>query len=479
MGRATRTLAVAGQVTCEKSLRAAKNLKSSSTLTFAVARKVKSRSVQSFGAQPAKIESVPHRIVIIGAGFGGLNAAKGLAHADADITVIDRRNFHLFQPLLYQVATGALSPGEIAAPVRNVLHRQKNTRVLMAGVTDIDAADKRVIFQDGSTCQYDTLVIAAGSTHHYFGHPEWAQFAPGLKSIEDATEIRRRILSAFERAEREDDPVLRKAWMTFLIVGGGPTGVELAGALAEVANDTLRHDFRRINPRESQIFLIEGSDRLLPPFDPKLSADALQSLNRVGVLVHTHSMVTGLDADGADVKFPDKAVRIAAKTVIWAAGVHAAELSTVVAARFGVQPDKAGRIPVEPGLTIAGHPDVFVIGDMALFLQGGKPVPGVAPVAIQQGSYVASAIRQRLRQETPKPFSYWDKGSLATIGRGSAVAQIGKLRFGGPVAWLAWLFIHLMYLVGFENRVVVLFEWAFNYFTHNRSARLITGTRET
>ncbi len=414
--------------------------------------------------------------MIVGAGFGGLNAAKGLADADAEVTVIDRRNFHLFQPLLYQVATGALSPGEIASPVRNVLHAQKNTRVIMADVVDIDAGARRLQFQDGAACQYDSLVIATGSTHHYFGHPEWAQFAPGLKSIEDATEIRGRILTAFEHAEREDDPALRKAWMTFLIVGGGPTGVELAGALAEIANDTLRHDFRRINPRESQIFLIEGSDRLLPPFDPKLSADALRSLNRAGVLVHTHSTVTSLDAEGAEVKYPDHTARIASKTVIWAAGVHASSLSAVLASRFGVQPDKGGRIPVAPDLTVAGHPEVFVIGDMALFVQDGKPVPGVAPVAIQQGSYVASAMRQRLRGETPKPFHYWDKGSLATIGRGSAVAQIGKLRFSGPVAWLAWLFIHLMYLVGFENRVVVLLEWAFNYFTHNRSARLITGS---
>lgn len=420
-----------------------------------------------------------HRIVIIGAGFGGLNAAKGLADADADVTVIDRRNFHLFQPLLYQVATGALSPGEIASPVRNVLHRQKNTRVLMADVTDIDPAARRLTFHDGGCCDYDTLIIAAGSTHHYFGHPEWSQFAPGLKSIEDATEIRRRILVAFEHAEREPDAALRKAWMTFLIVGGGPTGVELAGALAEVANDTLRHDFRRINPRESQIYLIEGSDRLLPPFDPKLSADAAQSLASVGVMVHTHSTVTALDAEGAEVKFPDRTERIAAKTVIWAAGVHAAALATVVASRFGVTADKGGRIPVQPDLTIAGHPEVFVIGDMALFLQDDKPVPGVAPVAIQQGSYVAWALRQRLRQETPKPFRYWDKGSLATIGRGSAVAQIGKLHFAGPVAWLAWLLIHLLYLVGFGNRVLVLIEWAFNYFTHNRSARLITGPRET
>jgi len=418
------------------------------------------------------------RIVIIGAGFGGLNAAKGLADADAEITVIDRRNFHLFQPLLYQVATGALSPGEIASPVRNVLHRQKNTRVLMADVTDIDPANKRLLFQDGGACQYDMLVIAAGSTHHYFGHPEWAQCAPGLKSIEDATEIRRRILTAFEHAEREDDPVARKAWMTFLIVGGGPTGVELAGALAEVANDTLRHDFRRINPRESQILLIEGSDRLLPPFDPKLSAGAAQALAAKGVMVHTHSTVTELDAEGAEVKFPDRTERIATKTIIWAAGVHAATLSSVIATRFAVTPDKAGRIPVEADLTVAGHPDVFVIGDMAVFLQDGKPVPGVAPVAIQQGSYVAGAIRQKLRNQMPKPFRYWDTGSLATIGRGSAVAQIGKLRFSGPVAWLAWLFIHLMYLVGFENRVIVLLEWAFNYFTHNRSARLITGVKE-
>ncbi len=420
-----------------------------------------------------------HRVLIIGAGFAGLNAAKQLGRADVAVTVIDRRNFHLFQPLLYQVATGALSPGEIASPIRNVLHRQKNTSVLLAEVSDIDPAAKRVTFADGGTCDYDTLVIATGSTHHYFGHPEWEQFAPGLKTIENATEIRGRILHAFEFAERENDPTLRAAQMTFVIVGGGPTGVELAGALAEIANDTLRHDFRRIDPRQSHIYLIEGSDRLLPPFDPKLSAEAQDALQKLGVQVHTKSVVTELDANGVMVKFPDHSARIESKTVIWAAGVQASALSKVVNERFGLTGDRAGHVPVQPDLTIPGHPEVFVIGDMASVQNGGKPLPGVAPVAIQQGAYVGKAIRARLAGQPVKPFQYWDKGSLATIGRGEAAAQIGPLKFGGIIAWLAWLFVHLLYLVGFENRLVVLIEWAINYITHNRSARLITTAPKT
>jgi NADH dehydrogenase len=415
-----------------------------------------------------------HRVVIVGAGFAGLNAAKQLRHADATVTVIDRRNFHLFQPLLYQVATGALSPGEIASPIRNILHRQKNTSVLLAEVADLDPAAKRLTFADGATCDYDTLIIATGSTHHYFGHPEWEPLAPGLKTIENATEIRGRILSAFEMAEREADPARRAALMTFVIVGGGPTGVELAGALAEIANDTLRHDFRHIDPRDSHIYLIEGSPRLLPPFDPKLSAEAETALTKLGVRVHTKSVVTALDENGAEVKFPDKTERIEAKTIIWAAGVHANGLAEVINRRLGLTADKAGRVPVQPDLTVAGHPEIFVLGDMAA-PANDKPWPGVAPVAIQQGAYAGKAILARLRGGTVQPFKYWDKGSLATIGRGAAAAQIGSLKFGGVLAWLAWLFIHLLYLVGYENRIVVFIEWSINYFTHNRTARLITS----
>ena len=398
-----------------------------------------------------------------------------LKHADVDVTLIDRRNFHLFQPLLYQVATGALSPGEIASPLRYLLNRQKRTKVLLGEVVDIDVSRREVILDDRSSVPYDTVIFATGSTHSYFDHPEWAKLAPGLKTVEDATEIRARLLLAFERAERETDPEKRRAQLTFVIVGGGPTGVELAGAIAEISRDTLRKDFRSIDPADANIFLIEGTDRLLPTYPPKLSRAAEASLIRLGVQTRTSAKVTQIDDNGVTFRTGQEDRGIPAKTVLWAAGVQASPLGKVLANHTGVVPDRAGRVPVEPDLSIAGHPEILVIGDLAAFLQDGKQLPGVAPTAIQQGRYVAKLIRDRLRNEKTKPFRYLDKGSLATIGRNSAVAQIGPLQFSGILAWLAWLFIHLLYIVEFENRVLIVVQWAYDYFTYNRGARLITG----
>ena len=429
------------------------------------------------GASQAEACATTHRVVLVGAGFGGLYAAQALKRAPVDLTVIDRRNFHLFQPLLYQVATGGLSPGEIASPVRHVLSRQRNARVWMAEVRDIDVERRRVCLDDGEA-PYDTLILATGSHHHYFGHHDWAPLAPGLKTIEDATEIRRRILLAFECAEREPDAAERRAWLTFAIVGAGPTGVELAGALGEIANDTLRHDFRSINPAEATILLVEGADRVLPSFPPDLSATAERALSDLGVRARTRSTVTGLDRAGVTVRTGDSVERIPAKTVLWAAGVEASELGKIVSQRTGAPLDRAGRVIVEPDLTVPGHPEIFVIGDLAHFShQTGQPLPGVAPVAMAQGRYVARAIRARLRGETAPPFHYFDKGTLATIGRNKAVAAFGRLHISGPIAWFAWLFVHLMYLVEFDNRLLVLIEWVYDYITRNRGARLITGGR--
>lgn len=422
--------------------------------------------------------AVAHRVVIVGGGFGGLYAVRSLKHADVEVTVIDRRNFHLFQPLLYQVATGALSPAEIAAPLRYVLNRQKNTKVLLGEVEDIDVTGRAVILKDGSRVPYDTLILATGSTHSYFGHPEWEPFASGLKSVEDATEIRSRLLLAFERAERGTDPAARKAQLTFVIVGAGPTGVELAGAIGEISRDTLKKDFRAINPADASIFLIEGTNRVLPTYSPKLSRAAEEALTRLGVQVRTSAMATMVDQDGVTVKLKDGEMRIAATTVFWAAGVQASPLGQILAGKTGVKLDKAGRVCVEPDLSVAGHPEILVIGDLAGFLQDGQQLPGVAPTAIQQGQYAAKLIQGRLRNEKTKPFHYFDKGSLATIGRNSAVAKIGPVEFSGILAWAAWLFIHILYIVEFESRLLIVFQWAYDYFTHNRGARLITGNWE-
>lgn len=418
------------------------------------------------------------RIVIVGGGFGGLYAARSLKHTDVDVTLIDRRNFHLFQPLLYQVATGALSPGEIASPLRYVLNRQKNTRVLLGEVVDIDVVTHEVVLNDHSRVPYDTVVFATGSMHSYFGHPEWAALAPGLKTIEDATEIRTRLLLAFERAEKDTDPEARRADLTFVIVGAGPTGVELAGAIAEISRDTLKKDFRSINPADANIFLVEGADRVLPPYPSKLSRAAEQALTKLGVQTRIGALVTGIDEQGVTVKEHDTVKKIAAHTVLWAAGVQASPIGKLLSDRLSLTLDHAGRVPVEPDLSIAGHPEILVIGDLAAFLQDGKQVPGVAPTAIQQGHYAARLIAHRLRNQKMKPFHYLNKGSLATIGRNQAVAEIGPFQFSGILAWLAWLFVHLLYIVEFENRLLIVVQWAYDYFTYNRGARLITGEQQ-
>jgi NADH dehydrogenase len=416
-----------------------------------------------------------HRVAIVGAGFGGLYAAKALKRAPVQVTVIDRRNFHLFQPLLYQVATGGLSPGEIASPVRHVLSRQRNAQVWMAEVKDIDVQNRRLRLDDGEAA-YDTLILATGSHHHYFGHDGWGQAAPGLKTIEDATEIRRRVLLAFESAERETDPGERRAWLTFVIVGAGPTGVELAGALGEIANDTLRHDFRSINPAEARILLLEGMDRVLPAFPADLSAIAERDLVKLGVRSRVGTVVTDLDSRGVAVRTGERAEHIPARTVLWAAGVQASELGRILSERTGAPLDRSGRVIVQPDLTAPGHPEIFVIGDLAHFShQTGSPLPGVAPVAMAQGRYAARAIQARLRGDKLPPFHYFDKGTLATIGRQKAVAAFGRLHISGFPAWIVWLFVHLMYLVEFDNRLLVLVEWTYNYITRNRGARLITG----
>jgi NADH dehydrogenase len=416
-----------------------------------------------------------HRVVILGGGFGGLSAAHKLKHAPVEITLLDRCNYHLFQPLLYQVATGSLSPANIAAPLRQILAGQKNTKVLLAEAVHIDAANRRVILSDGAV-SYDTLVVATGATHQYFGHDEWEEFAPGLKTVEDATAMRGRILLAFEAAERERDPAKLKAWMTFVIVGGGPTGAELAGALGEIAHDTLSHDFREIDPSQTQIILVEGADRALPSYPPKLSEAARKMLVKLGVMVRTGAMVTNIQSESVTIKEGDRTESIPTRTVLWAAGVLASPLGRILSKEAGATLDNAGRVVVNPDLTIPGHPGIFVIGDLANFShQTGKPLPGVAQPAIQQGAYVGKLIQARLRNKQLPPFHYFDKGNLATIGRGAAVADLNWLQISGWPAWLLWVFIHLLYIVEFQNRLLILLQWAWLYITFDRSARLITG----
>jgi NADH dehydrogenase len=419
-----------------------------------------------------------HRVVIIGGGFGGLSAVKRLKHAPVRVTLLDRQNYHLFQPLLYQVATGALSPANIAAPLRNVLRKQKNTTVLLGEATRIDVAKRRVILSDGEI-PYDTLIISAGSTHQYYGHDEWEKFAPPLKTIEDATDTRARILLAFEAAERETDPEKRRAWMTFVVVGGGPTGVELAGALAEIAHDTLKNDFRSIDPSEARILLVEMADRVLPPYPPTLSESARQTLTHLGVTVSTGATVMNIDDRGVTIREASGSTNtIPARTVLWAAGVLASPLGKSLADGAGATLDRAGRVIVEPDFTVPGHPEIFVIGDLAHFNGvDGKPLPGVAQPAIQAGRYVARVIQGRLRGEKSEPFRYHDKGNLAEIGRAAAVADLGWIRLTGFPAWVIWLFVHLLYIVEFQNRLLVLVQWGWSYFTHSRSARLITGKK--
>jgi NADH:ubiquinone reductase (H+-translocating) len=417
-----------------------------------------------------------HQIVIVGGGFGGLSAAQRLKHAPARVTLIDRCNYHLFQPLLYQVATGSLSPANIASPLRTILRRQKNTEVLLAEATHIDAANRRVVLSDGAL-DYDTLIVATGSSHQYFGHDEWEKFAPGLKTVEDGTNMRRRILLAFEAAERESDPAKVREWMTFVIVGGGPTGAELAGALAEIAKDTLRHDFRKIDPTEARIILVEGTDRVLPAYPPKLSESARKMLVRLGITVSTGAFVTDVREHSVTIREGDRTEEILTRTVLWAAGVLASPLGRILSQEAGAPLDKAGRVIVEADLTVPGRPEIFVIGDLASFShQTGKPLPGVAQPAIQEGHYVAKVIEGRLRGETKtEPFRYFDKGNLAVIGRGAAIADLNWLQLSGLPAWLVWIFVHLLYIVQFQNRLLVLVQWGWLYLTFNRSARLITG----
>jgi NADH:quinone reductase (non-electrogenic) len=407
----------------------------------------------------------PH-VVIIGGGFGGLNAAKALRRAPVRVTVVDRHNHHLFQPLLYQVATATLSPGDIASPIRWILRHARNTRVLLADVRTIDLVNRQVVLEDGSSIEYDYLIVATGTSHTYFGHDDWAPHAPALKTLEDALAMRRRILVAFEQAEREADPARQQRLLTFVLVGGGPTGVELAGTLAEIARQT-RAEFRNIDTRITRIVLIEAGPTILPSFSPVLRDAARRSLARLRVEVRENARVTAVDEGG--VTFG--AERLDAGTVLWTAGVAASP----VAATLGVAQDRAGRVVVERDLSVPGHPEVFVIGDAAAFSDAeGQQLPGVAQVAMQGGTHAARTILERMRGEASRPFVYHDRGSMAIIGRGSAIADIRGLRFSGLIAWLAWLFLHIFELIGFRNRLVVMIEWATAYFTRQRSVRLIT-----
>ena len=416
-------------------------------------------------ARFASRQDGPPRVVIIGGGFGGLYAAKTLAKTNVRITLVDRRNYHLFQPLLYQVATAALNPSDIAAPIRNVLRKQKNVSVIMGEATGIDLDHRIVRLADGELA-YDLLVIATGATHSYFGHPEWEANAPGLKTIEDALEIRRRVLSAFEAAERETDPERQQAWLNFVIVGGGPTGVELAGALSEIARQTMIRDFRRINPSSARVILIEGMNRVLPPYPAVLSEKAAGQLRALGVEVMTDKIVTNITDH--DVRVGDTI--ISTRTVLWAAGVQASPLARTL----GCPLDRAGRVVVEPDLSLPGHPEAFVIGDLAAV----KDVPGVAPAAIQEGTHTAKNIARIVANQPTLPLHYWDKGSLATIGRAAGVADFGRLKLTGFLAWSAWLAVHIFFLIGFRNRILVILQWAWAYVTFQRGARLITGKVE-
>ena len=406
------------------------------------------------------------RVVIVGGGFGGLNAAQGLSGAPVTVTLLDRRNHHLFQPLLYQVATAALNPSDIAIPIRRILRHQRNAEVLLAEATAVDLRAK-VVVHDAGTIAYDQLIVATGARHSYYGKDDWAPFAPGLKSIGDALEIRRRVLSAFEFAERERDPSRRAAWLTFVVVGGGPTGVELSGALCEVARYALARDFRRINPVQARVILLEGSERVLPPYPPVLSERARRQLGELGVDVRTGQKVTSIDADGVTVGGEN----IPTRTVLWAAGVAGSGFGRAL----GVPLDRAGRVVVGPDLAITGFPEVFVVGDLAALVQDGSPIPAVAPAAMQQGRHAAQNVLRAVRGEPPLPFRYKDRGSLATIGRSAAVANLGRIRLSGPIAWLAWLMLHVVFLVGFRNRAIVVFQWAWSFLSYDRGARLITG----
>ena len=422
------------------------------------------------------------RVVIVGGGFGGLFAARALKGADIDLTLIDRRNFHLFQPLAYQAATGALSPAEIASPLRAVFKRQRNTRVVLGEVVDFDLERREVLVErlpngDTAAIPYDTLVVAGGSHYSYFGHEDWQPFAPELKSLEGALDIRSRILRAFEAAEIEEDPDARRSWLTFVVVGAGPTGVEMAGQIAELARDTLRGDYRSVDTTSATVLLVEAADRVLPSFHPVSSRRTARALERLGVSLLIGRPVVGIDADSVTVGSSDGDEDvIPARTVVWAAGVEASSLATTLAERTGAELDRSGRVTVEGDLSLPGHPNVFAIGDMVR-VRGAEgsvsALPGLAPVAMQEGRYVARLIRRRLRGRASPPFRYHDKGNLATIGRSKAVAEIGPARIGGFPAWALWLGVHVFYLIGFQNRLLVLLRWTISFFTHGRGARLI------
>ena len=422
-----------------------------------------------------------HRVVVLGGGFGGLSAVQRLKRAPVEVILIDRRNFHLFQPLMYQIATGSLSPGEIAAPLRGVLSRQKNTQVLLGEVSDIDPAAKKIQLLDGAIFDYDSLIVATGSQTSYYGNDSWREWAPSLKSVEEATAIRHKILYAFERAERATTHEESRAWLTFVIVGAGATGLELAGALAEIANETLKHDFRHINPQEARILLVEGGKRVLPSFPEELSAKAEKLVTKLGVEVMKGVMVNSIDANGVTFRSGDKTERLAAHTVLWAGGVETTTFGRKLAERTHAETDRSGRIKVNPDLTIPNHPDIFIVGDLAHAIdKDGKPMPGVAQVAIQGGAFAAKTIKARIENKKPDPaFHYFNKGDMAVIGRAAAVANIFGFHLAGIFAWFTWLFIHLIYIVEFQNRVMVFIQWGFEYLTFSRGARLITGSAAT
>ena len=416
-----------------------------------------------------------HHVVILGGGFGGIQSALALAHVPVRVTLVDRRNFHLFQPLLYQIATGLLSPANVASPLRNLLKGQVNTSVLMAEAVGLDA-DRRILHLADGELPYDSLIVAAGARHHYFGHPEWEAHAPGLKTIEDAVSMRCRIFGAFEAAERETDAIKRASLMTFVVVGGGPTGVELAGALAEIARHTLAREFRHIDTSQTHIMLVEAAPQILSAFSPEQSRDAVAALTRLGVTVRTATVVADINSEGVLLKNGVVEERLCARTILWSAGVMGSPIGKIVAQATKAPLDRAGRIVVGHECALATHPEIMVIGDIAHVGGIDAPsLPGVAPVAMQQGTYAAQRIQARLAGRSVPPFVYRDRGSMTTIGRGFAIAQVGRWKFSGMLAWLAWVFVHLIALVRFESRLLVLLQWSWHYFTWNSNARLITG----
>ncbi|MES1945504.1 FAD-dependent pyridine nucleotide-disulfide oxidoreductase [Salinisphaera sp. PC39] len=416
-----------------------------------------------------------HHVAIVGGGFGGLFAAQALGRSGYDVTLLDKRNFHTFQPLLYQVASGMLTTGDVCVPHRVLLRRHKNVRCLMSTAVDVDPA-RRVLIHEHGELGYDTLIVATGVKHHYFGNDHWAENAPGLKTVEHALRMRREIFYAFERAEMESDPEARRRWLTFVVVGGGPTGVELAGAIGELAHRTMVGDFRRIDSREARIHLVEGADRILPGYPPSLSRRAERMLSELGVTVHTQTMVADVAEDHVVMRGPETSERLDAETVLWAAGVRASAFGEILAARTDAELDRGGRVRVEPDLSLPGRPDIFVIGDLARCRDGkGREVPGLAPAAIQQGEYVARLLKRRARGRDTRPFVYTDKGTMAVIGRNRAVADLNWFKISGFGAWLLWIFVHIYALIGGERRLRVLTQWIWKYFTRRTGDRLITG----